>query len=158
MVTFNFLDERLPQRFWDKVSPCPMSGCWLWTGAISTFGYAWFALTGNPRGGHRIAYLAANGSIPDGLQLDHLCRIRSCVNPAHLEAVTQKVNVLRGVGPCAINARVTHCPRGHAYDEKNTRIQMNRQGGRVYACRHCRTCSNATRKRSSRRAATGATP
>jgi len=109
-----FGDSCLPQRFWDKVSPEPNSGCWLWNGAIDRGGYGRVA-TGNWRsaGAHRTAYTALVGPVPASLHLDHLCRVRCCVNPAHLEPVTPRENMLRGVSPHAVNARKTHCAKGH---------------------------------------------
>ena len=85
---------------------------------------------------HRFAYEQIVGPIPDGLQLDHLCRVRSCVNPAHLEPVTCQVNLLRGTGASARNAIKTHCPQGHAYGDFNTYI-------RPEGWRRCRECHRA---------------
>ena len=85
---------------------------------------------------HQWAYRTEVGPVPPGLQLDHLCRNPLCVNPKHLEVVTQGVNVLRGVGPSAINAAKTHCIRGHLFDKANTRITK-------YGHRQCRACHNA---------------
>lgn len=83
---------------------------------------------------HRAAYQYLRGPIPDGLQLDHLCWVRRCVNPAHLEVVTARVNTLRGENPAAQNARKTHCHRGHPFDEANTYWRPD--GGRD--CKACR--------------------
>jgi hypothetical protein len=83
---------------------------------------------------HRLFYEQLVGPIPDGLQLDHLCRVRHCVNPDHLEPVTQTANVLRGIGPTAVNAGKTHCVHGHPFTPDNTYI--NKQGNR-----HCRACA-----------------
>ena len=88
---------------------------------------------------HRAAYEVRIGPIPDGMVIDHLCRNRACINPAHMEPVTNRENVLRGTGPSAQHARKTHCNYGHAYDDQNT---MHRRGRR-----HCRKCAlRATRE------------
>lgn len=90
--------------------------CWLWTTTINRQGYGSFSL-GQRRGisiqAHRVSYTVFKGAIPEGLQIDHLCRVRSCVNPDHLEAVTQEENARRR------KESNTHCPQGHEYSEKN---------------------------------------
>lgn len=109
--------DNLPERFRNKYTGDTL-GCWLWIGAHSQEGYGLFHLP-NPRRmvrAHRFAYEMLVGPIPAGKQLDHLCRRPSCVNPAHLEVVTSRENTLRGTTGPAINAKKTHCPRGHAYD------------------------------------------
>jgi len=120
------------ERFWQKVNKT--STCWLWTGFIHPSGYGRVMLTGAVRQAHRVAYEFVRGPIPEGLVLDHLCRVRNCVNPDHLEPVMQRINVLRGAGPGAKHALVTHCPKGHPYDTKNT--YFAKRG------RDCRTCHN----------------
>ena len=96
--------------------------CWPWTGRIADNGYGKLRTYGKSRsevierGAHRLVYQEFVGPIPEGLQLDHLCRNRECVNPAHLEVVTQRDNILRGSSPSAINARKTQCKRGHSLD------------------------------------------
>lgn len=117
--------------------PMP-NGCWLWRGRITNAGYGQIGIREGgrqvTRSAHRISYETFIGPIPEGLVIDHLCRERRCVNPAHMEPVTQRENVMRSpIGPAALNARKTHCPQGHAYDEINTYWQSN--GGRL-----CRTC------------------
>jgi hypothetical protein len=114
----------------------PESGCWEWTGAITRLGYGNAYVGGRTMLAHRAVYEALVGPVPNGLTLDHLCRNRGCVNPAHLEPVTHRENVLRGEGFAARHARKTHCPRGHPYDEKNTEWY---RGGRY--CRACRTAA-----------------
>jgi hypothetical protein len=109
--------------------------CWIWIGARNgKDGYGSFRVTGQPTVAHRAGYQLIVGPIPEGLTLDHLCRNRRCVNPQHLEPVPFAVNVARGESPTAVNARKTHCPQGHPYDEINT--MPRRRGGRN--CRACR--------------------
>ncbi|WP_367138917.1 MULTISPECIES: HNH endonuclease signature motif containing protein [Streptomyces] len=113
-------------------------GCWLWVGFIDRYGYGKFKLSGRSVLAHRWAYEHYVGSIADGLVLDHLCRVRHCVNPEHLEAVTARTNTARGR---SANREKTHCNRGHAYTPENTFVQ--KRGGRV-----CRTCIRARKRRS----------
>lgn len=111
--------------------------CWVFTGFRGSDGYPRLSLGfGRQKRSvlaHRVVYEMLREPIPADLQLDHLCRNRACINPAHLEPVTSRVNTLRGVSPSALNAAKTHCKRGHRFDEKNTRL---RPGG-VRACREC---------------------
>lgn len=109
------------------------NGCWLWTGAVQRSKRTGYGLDTTGRMAHRLVYEEFIGPIPDGLQLDHLCRVRHCVNPAHLEPVTHRENQLRGFGASGVNARKTHCIAGHAFDEGNT----YRQTGNRRACRKC---------------------
>ena len=129
------MTRTLDERFWAKVN---RSGdCWLWQGGLYNNGYGCFRLSAFAGAlAHRFAYQSMIGPIPEGLQLDHLCRVRQCVNPSHLEPVDCKVNILRGVSSAAVNARKTHCKNGHPFDLMNTRIAWD--GGRV-----CRICANA---------------
>jgi hypothetical protein len=118
------------ERFWSKVDKT--GECWLWTGSTEDLGYARFGVNGTRVYVHRFAYELEVGPIPDGLTIDHLCRVRYCVNPDHLEAVTQRQNVMRSpVQVTAVNARKTHCPRGHEYSGRDKR-----------GWRECRTCRN----------------
>lgn len=124
------------ERFWPRVEKT--DSCWIWTGAGygCSRGYGRFqACLGSQKlvQAHRFAYELIRGRIPDGLQIDHLCRNRFCVNPDHLEAVTARVNVHRSANPCALNAVKTHCPRGHAYQ---TFGRLDPRGGKRY-CREC---------------------
>jgi len=141
-----FGDSRLPPRFWAKVriGSIPthrpdLGPCWEWTASQVGNGYGQFGTwTGNGNNrAHRVAYTSLVGPIPAGLQSDHLCRNRLCVNPEHLELVTLRENVLRGEGPAAQHARKTHCPKGHPYDEKNTYLLVIGNGVRRY-CRACK--------------------
>jgi hypothetical protein len=126
-------------RFWLKVDRRGTVGCWDWLGTILGNGYGQFGTKGRRFLAHRFAYELAVGPIPDGLVIDHLCRNRRCVNPAHLEAVTDYVNVHRSNAASALNALKTHCPRGHEYDYQ------------VGGSRYCRTCKAAW-ERAKRRA------
>ena len=105
--------------------------CIEWHGPRSPNGYGRVST----KYAHRIIYEECFGEIPDGLQIDHLCRNRGCVNPAHMEAVTQRENILRGESTAALNSRKTHCKNGHQFDSKNTAIRRS-NGSRV--CIECR--------------------
>lgn len=125
----------IEQRFASKYEVDPETGCWLWTASIRPNGYAQFRYSKGKNGyGHRFAYEHFVGPIDDGLTIDHLCRNRACVNPDHLEPVTQQKNVLRGMGKGAANAVKTHCPEGHPYEGDN--LYVNPKTKR----RTCRAC------------------
>lgn len=126
-------------RFLAKIDDAE-GGCWQWNAHRQTNGYAQFKISGRVRLAHRVAYETLRGPIPDGAVIDHLCRNRSCVNPAHLEPVTQQTNVLRGVGIAARRARQTHCVHGHPFTASNTYVAP---GGN----RRCRTCRRAQNRR-----------
>lgn len=125
----------------------PDTGCWFFKGYIANNGYGSVAVR---RGAaklshflpHRLMFQQFKGKIPHGLELDHLCRQRACINPAHLEAVTSRVNTLRGEGPTAQNARRTHCRNGHEFSMMNT-YHFRRPDDRTYrACRECGRIKN----------------
>lgn len=122
-------------RFWSRVDK---SGeCWIWTAGKNSAGYGQFSLRRRTVYAHRYAYERLRGPIPDGLELDHLCRVRACVNPAHLEPVTRRENQLRGESPIAQKARWTHCPRGHEFTPENTYYRPDGDGRH----RLCKTCA-----------------
>ena len=116
--------------FESKYEPTTESGCWLWLGTTKPYGYGNFAYMGESWRAHRFSYEHFKGPITKGLEVDHLCRVRSCVNPDHLEAVTHLENVRRGRAD--YNKHKTHCPKGHPYNVENTRIYKG--------WRKCRTC------------------
>ena len=121
-----------PERFWAKVNKSG-GGCWEWTGPKARGGYGAFWTGTKQVGAHCYAYELLIGPIPEGCEIDHLCRNHGCVNAAHMEAVTHQENTLRGNTQAARHAAKTHCPQGHAYDLINT---YRRPDG----CRQCRTC------------------
>jgi hypothetical protein len=121
------------ERFISKFECDGETGCWNWKAAISKNGYGNFSVRHVVYYAHRIAYQLYVGPIPDGMTIDHLCRNTRCVNPAHLEVTSQRTNILRGTGPTARHARLTHCRQGHPYDLLNTHVK--RDGSR--SCREC---------------------
>jgi hypothetical protein len=132
------------ERLGEQVLFMP-DGCWHWTGAFFASGYGNIWIDEKPRRAHRAMYELLVGAIPDGLELDHTCGHKACVNPSHLEPVTHRENVLRSPsGFASVNARKTVCPRGHPYDEANTWRDTR---GR----RYCRTCQRASWKRAKER-------
>lgn len=139
------LGEPYYSRFWARVQKT--DGCWLWRKGLSAAGYGRFQVGGKQAHvqmyTHILSYQMFVGKIPDGLQIDHLCRVRHCVNPEHLEAVTHKENILRGMSPMARQARQTHCLRGHSL-----------VGGYVSPTGHrlCLTCSKLRQQRRRREA------
>lgn len=114
-------------------------GCWVWTGRMQNRGYGLVRVDGKPALTHRVSYELHVGPIPDGLHIDHLCRNRACCNPAHLEPVTHRENVLRGVGPSAVNAKRTECKHGHHLSGDNLRVYV--YGSKTM--RVCVTCNRA---------------
>ena len=120
-----------PSKHWSEY-PCMIWGMSLYTG-----GYGQITVEGRKTSAHIVAFKMVRGPVSDGLQLDHLCRVRACFCPAHLESVTQRENIIRGVGieNAAIKRRsITHCPQGHPYSPEN--IQMKNRS-RSRGCREC---------------------
>lgn len=136
----------LPARFRKKVVARP-SGCWEWTAYRDRMGYGRYYVEWDKTRkvrivslAHRFAYESLVGPIPEGFGLDHLCRNPPCVNPAHLEPVTDQTNWLRGHGPHIIGlwqAAKTHCPFGHEYTAENTFARPNASGSYSRSCREC---------------------
>jgi hypothetical protein len=137
------LDE---ERFWNHVD-CT-GDCWTWRSTVTRYGYAqfytskWYGSETKSLLGHRVSYFLLHGELPEGLDLDHLCRNRRCVNPHHLEAVTRSINVLRGLIPEIKRAyfkSITKCHNGHEFTPENTRLQNNKG----YMVRECLACKRA---------------
>jgi hypothetical protein len=121
------------ERFWEKVALPNENGCMLWLAYVNPkTGYGDLRMEPKTVLAHRLSYELAHGPIPEGLQIDHLCRVRACVAPGHLEAVTSQVNNLRST--CYEKKRAkTHCKRGHARTGDN--VIVTKQGHRI--CRAC---------------------
>lgn len=126
----------MPVRMASKIKLDLSSGCWIWTSATNHAGYAHYTLA--PRRVvrvHRYLYEQYRGAIPKGLVLDHLCNKRNCVNPDHLEAVSQAENIKRGLRPTLIHhcSKLTECKRGHKFNTENTHYSS--RGRRCKVCR-----------------------
>jgi hypothetical protein len=142
-------------RFWDKVDRVDPDECWTWQAATRK-GYGVFFFCGRLVPAHRFAYELLVGSVPDGLELDHLCRNRGCVNPAHLEPVTRSVNVLRGESGARLRQawidRKSHCDHGHPLSGANLRVQKT---GKRAGRRMCRACQREAQRRYAAKKAAG---
>jgi len=123
--------------------PVTESGCLIWCGWVNKFGYGKISVMDKGRWVHRVAYEIEHGPIPSGLDIDHLCRVRCCVNPNHLEAVTRRTNLLRGDTVTSAHAQQTMCKRGHFLEGENLRIE-NKPGG--LKARQCRECDRLRRR------------
>jgi len=143
------LQERFDEKWLPAVVVWEDDPCWVWIAAFNSNGYGEIGMgsktdgTRRPHNAHRVGYELYRGTIPKGLEPDHLCRFRACVNPWHMEPVTHSVNVQRGLAPGLLRARQlakTHCPSGHPYAGSN--LYTTKEGWR-----QCRTCSNSRRNR-----------
>jgi HNH endonuclease len=124
-------------RLWQRVEKRP-DGCWVWVAALNGSGYGVVGRDSKVYRVHRIVYELLVRSIPDGLDLDHLCRNRACCNPAHLEPVTNRENWLRGQHPTAVTVRTDRCQRGHSMADAQTRPNGSR---------YCKPCAKAAQLR-----------
>ena len=114
------------------------TGCWLWVGVVTHDGYPYWGTTGNKKiYAHRFIYEQQTGPIPEGFTLDHTCRVRNCVNPAHMDPCTLKENIARG--DYGWRARQTHCKNGHEFTPENTYLDAKggRNGGGRRVCKSC---------------------
>jgi hypothetical protein len=140
----SFGDPRLPGRFWSKVAVNDNNGCWEWNAATRSGGYGCFSVGTRAKqrlvSSHRYAYQQLIADVPAELECDHLCRNRRCVNPAHIEVVSHRVNSLRGDGAPARNAVKTHCVRGHELSGDNLKIVIKSDGKEPRFARQCVTC------------------
>jgi len=126
--------------FWSRVKVEGIDDCWIWLGRVGDNGYGRFGHDG--RLVHRVSLELEHGdAIPRDLTVDHLCRVRACVNPWHLQVVSRGENVLRGQTLTAANAIKTHCPQGHAYVPDNTTLRCSTSHNRPF--RECKTCRRA---------------
>lgn len=133
-----YVEKNVRLRFEEKYCPHPVTGCWNWLAAKSQDGYSYFYDGHKNMRGHQFSYLIYRGLIPDGMQIDHLCKNRGCVNPDHLESVTPKVNSERARGSW------THCSHGHPIDGYNVKT-----GKRV--CTTCNRLRSAAWEKSGKR-------
>ena len=134
--------------FWENVAVAGPDDCWLWLGHLNKekgYGKAWDSKAKVHRNAHRIAAELAGIAFQEGDVTDHLCRVRQCCNPAHLEAVTPLVNAMRGESFSATEARQTECLRGHPFDSVNTHIRI-RDGRPRRECIQCRRLRDRIRR------------
>lgn len=149
----------LPAELADRIEPEPNSSCWLWTAARSgpaTHRYGQLRYNGRPMRAHRLVYELLRGPIPAGLECDHLCRVTACVNPWHIELVTHKENLRRGIWTLPRGRRVgsggrspAHCYRGHLYEADTTYVRTDR-GRRCRICKRREDAERRSRRRLSR--------
>ena len=143
-TTFSAATEvALPPRVLVKIDFGADGGCWVWTACRNRKGYGMVRFAGKVRSAHRAVYTQLAGPIPEGMQLDHLCRVRACVNPAHLEVVTAQENTARGMGTSAHSVRTGFCERGHNLSDPENLIAAEATRGQ----RSCRPCAQARARR-----------
>ena len=126
------------------------SGCWEWTGSISTQGYGRISENNRPLYAHRVSYEMHKGPIPDGLVVDHICRVRSCVNPDHLQAITNSENLLSGTAPTVLLHWLKRCKQGHDMtDPRNVYVRPDNGRRACHECIRQRSRKTAGQNRAS---------
>lgn len=142
----------LQERFDSKWVPEPNTGCWLWLGGLTSCGYGAFAPVNKGEKAHRWAWMLYRGPIPEGMVIDHMCRVRSCVNPDHLRVVTPTQNTLENSASLqSQNAKKTHCKNNHLLAGDNLYVNKHKDGTEARACRTCKRVSDLTGHRRRRR-------
>lgn len=129
------ITEDVEKRFWSKVGLPDENGCMNWLAYKNPHGYGQIKAGPRPVAAHRVSFALRVGTVPEGKEIDHLCRNRACVAPDHLEAVTHRANMLRGETIAAKNSKKTHCKSGHEFSDENTYITPA-------GVRQCRPCKN----------------
>lgn len=139
--------ERFERKFAKRID-----GCWEWTAyKDADSGYGQFSIgPSKPAWAHRVSYETYIGPIPDGMQVDHLCRNRGCVNPAHLEAVPPRINMLRSMAPAAVVWRTNRCLRDHELTPENTYVRPDGAGRQCRECIRIRSARQTARRRAAR--------
>src|SRR6266498_3719295 len=154
------IQERDPViRLWsriDKNGPVPtyrpdLGPCWIWQGA-TTSGYGRVYFDGRLQPVHHVVWFLTIGAFPDGRQADHLCRVRACCRPYHIEPVTQRINLMRGASPAAGYARRSHCAAGHPLEGPDADVYIHPDHPTWRHCRKCRRKASAKSQRKNRQA------
>lgn len=130
------MNEELKERLKARIDKTPQ-GCWNYTRAKSIKGYGKLSAWGKMYLAHRLSFIVFKGKIPKGKFLDHLCRNPSCINPDHLEVVSNRENILRGIGISAVNSRKTHCVNGHRLSGRNLYVKIINGRKRQRVCKIC---------------------
>lgn len=155
-MTDNLRHSRWGDSPWDSVMPIPFCGCVIWMGALHPSGYGLARHDGKCMNAHRAAWLRAGRDIPAGYTIDHLCRVKSCVNVDHLETVTRSENSKRTKGHRKTGPIKERCPQGHPYTEDNTEFRKDARGRLSRRCRRCHSERESARGLAGRLARRGA--